>query len=174
MLFISAQIIGVLVIIVGAIASHMKTKSALLLCMVAVNVLLIAEFSLLGAITEVAVISVALVRSVTFFLYSKFGKKAPAWLLALFIAAQITAVILTWKSWICVLMVFDALETYGQWQNNLKVTRITIIVASVPVGIYNLLVRGDTGAINSAVRAVSASIALWHNHYRKRDKAKQA
>jgi hypothetical protein len=173
MQFIVAQIIGVVVILLGAITSHMKTKSALLLCIVAGNVLLIAEFSLLGAMTEVAVISIALVRSITFFLYNKFGKKAPIWLLILFITAQVSAVFFTWTSWICVLMVFDALETYGQWQDDLKVTRITIIVASIPIGIYNLLVRGDTGAINCAVRTISASIALWHNHYRKRDKTKE-
>jgi len=76
-------------------------------------------------------------------------------------------VFLTWKGWFCLLMLFDVGQTYGQWQTNLKMLRISIIVTSVPIGIYNLIVHGYTGAVNSLVQLLSAGAALWHRHYRK-------
>ena len=163
-----SQGVGVLVIIAFVIAPHMKTKTALLFCVVVGNILTVIEFLLLGATTEVAVISVSTVRSITFFFFSRVGKRAPVWLLILFIAMQGGAVFATWKSWVSLLMLFDAIQTYGQWQTDMKILRISTIVSAIPIAVYNILVGGYTGAINQCCQAVSASIALWHKHYRKR------
>jgi len=80
---------------------------------------------------------------------------------------QGSAVYFTWKSWVSLLMLFDILHTYGQWQTNVKVLRILTIIGSIPIGIYNIIVGGYTGAANQFLQAISAAIALWHKHYRK-------
>ncbi|MCL1964738.1 MAG: YgjV family protein [Firmicutes bacterium] len=167
MAFVLSQIIGVIVIIVFVIAPHMKTKPALLLCIVIGNLLTVIEFLLLGAMTEVAVISISTVRSIVFFLYSRSEKRAPAWVFLLFAGMQGGAVFVTWENWVSLLMLFDVVQTYGQWQTNMKILRISAIVTSVPIAVYNILVGGYTGAVNQCCQAVSASIALWHQHYRK-------
>ena len=164
--FVLAQILGVLVIAIFAVAPHLKEKPEMMLCIVVGNALTVVEFLLLGATTEVAVIAISLVRSIAFFFYSRREQRAPVWLLILFMAAQAGAVFLTWKGWFCLLMLFDVGQTYGQWQTNLKILRISIIVTSIPIGIYNLIVRGYTGAVNSLVQLLSAGAALWHRHYR--------
>lgn len=163
-----SQIVGVFVIFAFVIAPHMKTKTALLACVVIGNLLTVVEFSLLGAMTEVAVMAVSTVRSVAFFIYSKQGKRAPVWMLILFMAMQGAAVALTWKSAVSLLMLFDIVQTYGQWQTNLKVLRFLTIVAAIPIGIYNIIVGGYTGAVNQFGQALSAAIALWRKHYFKK------
>ncbi|MCL1952893.1 MAG: YgjV family protein [Oscillospiraceae bacterium] len=165
--FVTAQILGILVIALFAVAPHMKKKPEMMLCIVIGNLLIVVESLLLGAMTEAAVIAVSLVRSVVFFLYSRREKRAPVWMLIVFMAAQAGGVFLTWKSWFCLLMLFDVGQTYGQWQTDLKILRLSIVLTSVPIGAYNLLVREYMGAVNSLVQLLSAGAALWHRHYRK-------
>ncbi|MDR0483646.1 MAG: YgjV family protein [Cellulomonadaceae bacterium] len=162
-----SQAVGVVVIILNAIAPHRKAKSSVLLFLLLGNVLTVVQFALLGATTEVAVIAISTIRSLCFFLYSRRDKRAPLWLLAVFIALQCGAVAATWGGPLSLLVLFDVVQTYGQWQTNMKVLRMCTIVASIPLAIYDLLVKGFTGALNQIIQAVSASIALWHKHYRK-------
>jgi len=164
---ILSQSLGILAILAFFIAPHMKSKTQLLMFIIAGNIFTVAEFALLGAMTEVAVISISVVRSVTFFVFSKYGKRAPLWVCLLFMAAQGGAVALTWKSWVSLLMLFDMVQTYGQWQTNMKTLRILTIVGAIPIGIYNILVGGYTGAVNQFGQAASSAIALWQKHYKK-------
>jgi len=164
---IISQIIGVFAIIAFATAPHMKKKSELLIFLTIGNILTVIEFLLIGAMTEVAVISISTVRTITFYVFCRYDKRAPVWLLIAFITMQGSAVYFTWKSWVSLLMLFDILHTYGQWQTNVKVLRILTIIGSIPIGIYNIIVGGYTGAANQFLQAISAAIALWHKHYRK-------
>ena len=165
--FILAQILGVLVILIFALAPHLKSKPEIMLCIVAGNVLIVVESLLLGAKTEAAVVAIALVRSLVFFFYSRKEKRAPVWMLSLFMAAQAGCVFVTWKDWFCLLMLFDVGQTYGQWQTDLKILRISIIATSVPIAIYNLHAELYTSAVNSFVQIFSSGAALWHRHYRE-------
>jgi len=167
MAFALSQAIGVLVILASVISPHMKTKPAVLFYIVIGNLLTVVEFLLLGAMTEVAVISVSTVRSIVFFAYSRAEKRAPMGVFLLFIAMQGGAVFVTWKSWVSLLMLFDLISTYGQWQTDMKVLRIATIASSIPIAVYNVLVGGYTGAINQCCQAISASVALWQKHYKK-------
>ena len=162
-----SQIVGVFAIIAFIIAPHMKKKSTLLIFVTFGNLFTVVEFLLLGSMTEVAVISISTVRTITFFIFSRYDKRAPVWLLIVFMAMQGAAVFVTWKSWVSLLMLFDIVQTYGQWQTNMKVLRILTIVGAIPIGIYNIIVGGYTGAVNQFLQAVSSAIALWHKHYRK-------
>ena len=167
MAFALSQIIGVLAMLIFVIAPHMKTKPVLLLCIVIGNLMTVMEFLLLGAMTEVAVMSVSTVRSIVFFAYSRAEKRAPFGVFLLFIAMQCGAVFVTWKSWVSLLMIFDLAQTYGQWQTDMKVLRICAIVSSIPIAVYNILVGGYTGAINQCCQVISTGAALWHKHYKK-------
>ena len=167
MAFVLSQIIGALVIAAFAVAPHMKSKPALLLCVVIGNLLTVIEFLLLGAMTEVAVISVSTVRSIAFFLYSREGKRAPIWVFLMFAGMQGGAVFVTWKSWVSMLMLSDVIQTYGQWQPDMKTLRICTIIVSVPIAVYNMLLGGYTGAVNQCCQAGSAGVALWRKHCRR-------
>jgi len=161
-----SQIIGVFAIVAFAIAPHMKKKPELLICVTLGNFLTVVEFLLINSMTEVAVISISTIRTVTFFIFSRYDKRAPIWLLIAFMGMQGAAVYFTWKSWVSLLMLFDLVQSYGQWQTNMKVLRFLTIVGAIPIGIYNILVGGYTGAVNQFCQALSAAIALWQKHYR--------
>jgi len=75
--FIIAQILGIVVIAIFAVAPHLKAKPEMMLCIVIGNVLTVVEFTLLGASTEVAVIAISLVRSIAFFFVQQAGKEGP-------------------------------------------------------------------------------------------------
>jgi len=162
-----SQIIGVFAIIAFVIAPHMKKKSHLLIFVIFGNLFTVVEFLLIGSMTEVAVISISTIRTITFYVFSRYEKRAPVWLLIIFMSMQGAAVFVTWKSWVSLLMLFDILQTYGQWQTNMKVLRILTIIGAIPIGIYNIIVGGYTGAINQFLQAISSAVALWHKHYRK-------
>jgi len=161
-----SQIVGVFAIIAFVIAPHMKKKTNLLIFVTFGNLFTVVEFLLLSSMTEVAVISISTVRTITFFMFSRYDKRAPVWLLVVFMSMQGAAVYFTWKSWVSLLMLFDIVQTYGQWQTNMKVLRILTIIGAIPIGIYNIIVGGYTGAVNQFLQAVSSAIALWHKHYR--------
>lgn len=161
-----SQVLGVCAIIAFIIAPHMKNKSTLLIFVTFGNIFTVVEFLLIGSMTEVAVMSISTVRTITFFMFSRYDKRAPIWLLISFILMQGAAVYFTWKSWISLLMLFDIAQTYGQWQSNMKVLRILTIIGAIPIGIYNIIVGGYTGAVNQFLQAISSAIALWHKHFR--------
>lgn len=164
-----SQIVGVFVIVAVVVAPHLKNKRDLLLVLLLANALTVVQFALLGAATEVAVITVSTFRTLVFYLYSRREMRAPLWVFVGICVLQGGAVALTWKSALSLLMLFDMVQTYGQWQTNMKVLRVCTIIAAIPIGIYNFAVKGYMGAINQAGQAVSASYALWNLHYRKRE-----
>jgi len=166
-----SQVIGILAIVAFVIAPHMKKKPEILIFIILGSLFTVVEFWLINSMTEVAVISISTVRTITFYIFSRYEKRAPIWLMFAFMAMQGAAIYFTWKSWITLLMLFELISTYGQWQTNLKLLRLLTIVASIPIGIYNILVGGYTGAVNQFLQAISAGVALWNKHYRKRGTA---
>lgn len=104
---------------------------------------------------------VATVRTIVFYLFARKDKKAPFWVMLVFLLTFITSTIMTWNSWVCIFVLISAINTYGQWQNNLKIMRIAIIITTLSLGTYNILVMAYTGAINEFLQTISASIAIW-------------
>jgi len=121
----------------------------------------IIMFYLLSAWTGVASSSLAVVRSFTLFMFARRDKVAPVQAIALFILLQIGVIVISWQGLVSLLMIFVIATIYGQWQKNIKITRICSIIASTGFLTYCLLSEAYTNVINEIVIICSAGIALW-------------
>jgi len=160
--FITAQALGVLVIIVGAlILPHMKTKARMLLCNLVSNALQIGSFLLLGAVTGVFTTSSIMFRGFVLFLFARVDKRAPIWVLIGLMALHIFMVWFGREGWISLLMLSPLVRLYGLWQDNLQFTRVSFIITALGFGIYSLISGAWIVGLNEFILIVSTTVALW-------------
>jgi len=122
-------------------------------------------FYLLDAKTGVATSSLAAVRTIILIYYARKEKVAPFWLMLLMVLSQICAVAVAWTGWISLALLIPMANIYGQWQTDVKVTRVCVIIACTGFMTYCLVMGAYTNAVNEMILICSASIALWR--YRK-------
>ncbi|MDR0930226.1 MAG: YgjV family protein [Clostridiales bacterium] len=159
---IIAQIVGVILTILCIILPHFKKKSTLMFWNIVANLLWALQFFLVGgAIAGGLTGLVATARSITFYHYSTKDKRAPFWVMILFVALQLIFVAITWNGWLCIFMITSACNAYGQWQKDLKILRIMLIIATLSNGFYCLLTGAYAGVVNEWLQTVSCFIALW-------------
>ena len=149
MLFISAQIIGVIVLIITVTSIQFKTKEKILICQIIANAV-------------VAVINV--IRCIIFYYYKKKNKKPSIIFLTIFIVVAIASGILTWQNGFSIIPIIATIVfTYGLWQDNVKITRICTAITAGNWTIYNVIVKAYAGALQSVAECSSAIIAMWRN-----------
>jgi len=162
MAFVVAQILGVLVIILGAILSpHMKTKTSLLLCNLVANALQLGSFWLLNATTGIFTVSSIMFRVFVLYLYARLDRRAPIWVLIGLMAIHTTMVLLSWEGWISLLMLSPLVRLYGMWQDKLQITRATFIITAIGFSIYSLLSSAYVVALNELILICSTAFAIW-------------
>ena len=164
---IIAQILGVLVIIICIIMPQMKTKTSLIFCNLIATGLIVVSSILGGAYTGAATAVVSTIRSFMLYLYSRKELRAPAWTLIAFVVANTIAVFCTWTGWASALLLLIAFNIYGQWQENLKVTRICILVVTAACAVYNIIAVMYALVLNEVLQHISAIMALYR--FRKKE-----
>ena len=165
MSWIIAQILGIIIIVICSILPQFKKRELILLGATIANLLYIVVYYFLEQKSGIALFVVATIRTLVFYLFAMKEKKAPFWIMLAFVLIVIISTIMTWDSWICIFVLISAVNSYGQWQKDLKIYRIALIITTLSLGIYNILVMAYTGVINEFMQTISASVALWR--YRK-------
>lgn len=164
MLFILAQIIGFIVLVITVISIQFKTKEKILICQIIANALIVVQYFLLNALTGAVVAVINVIRCIIFYYYKKNNKKPSIIFLSIFIVVAITSGIVTWQNVFSIIPIIAAIVfTYGLWQDNIKVTRICTAVTAGNWSVYNIIVRAYAGAIQSIAECTSAIIAIWKN-----------
>ena len=69
--------------------------------------------------------------------------------------------------WSIIPIVVTIVYTYGLWQDDMKVIRITTAIAGFGWGIYNIVVMAYVGAIQSISQLISSIIAIFRNDKNK-------
>lgn len=161
-MFIIAQIIGGIVLILTVISIQFKTKEKILICQIVANTLIAIQYFLLNALTGGVVAIINTIRCIIFYYYKKKDKKPSVVFLGLFIAVAIISGVLTWQSAFSIIPIIAAIVfTYGLWQDNVKVTRICTAITAGNWIIYNVIVKAYVGAIQSLAECISAIIAIF-------------
>lgn len=164
MLFVLAQVIGVIVLIITVISIQFKTKEKILICQIIANVLVALQYFLLNALTGAVVAVINVVRCIIFYYYKKKNKKPSIIFLTIFIIVAIVSGILTWQNGFSIIPIIATIVfTYGLWQDNVKVTRICTAITAGNWTIYNVIVKAYAGALQSVAECSSAIIAMWRN-----------
>lgn len=156
-----ANALGILVIFLCTIAPHFKRKSGFVLCFFLANIVQIPMFYLLGAITAVATASVAAIRTLVLLWFADRKRVAPFWVFSFLIVIQIGAVIFVYQNIYSLLLLCTSINIYGQWQKDVRITRICAMITSFFFGVYSFIVCAYTGVLNEVIIICSASLALW-------------
>lgn len=160
-MFLIAQIIGGIVLILTVISVQFKTKEKILLCQILANVLIAIQYFLLNALTGAVVSVINVIRCLIFYFYKKKNMKPSVFFLVVFIIIAVVSGILTWQSIFSIIPIIAAIIfTYGLWQDNVKVTKICTALTAGNWTIYNVIVKAYVGAIQSIAETTSAIIAI--------------
>lgn len=168
MQFILAQICGAIVLILTVISVQFKTKEKIVMCSVFANVFAAIQFFLLGALTGAVISVINTIRCLIFYLYKKRDIKPSFIVLIIFEIIAIISGSISWQDmWSLIPIIVTVIYTYGLWQDNVKIIRITTGIVGFGWAIYDIVVRAYVGAIQETCQLISALIALYKN--KKRD-----
>ena len=155
MQFIVAQTIGVLAVIATLASTQCKSKNGTMAFIAIMDLLIIAQYALLGAKTGVIVNAVGLTRVLIFYLFDKEGKKIPWWIFASVSAVIFATGFIAFEKPIDLLPVFGTLVfTYGLWQNSIKVLRVTQLATALATLAYNVDVSAYADCVRAGLEAV--------------------
>lgn len=161
-MFIIAQIIGVLAIVVFAISPHQKSKVKVLVFEILSSIFFALQYFLLGAYSGTATSMITIINNLIFAKYAKDEKKIPFYWLGIYIIVNILAGIFTYTNIFSFFpVVISILYAYGVWQDNLKVNRFIILFGALAWMIYNLAVSAYSTSIGNLYEIISAAIAIW-------------
>lgn len=150
--------IGVIFSVVSLASFFFKNKFLILSCFLVTNLLMLTQYILRGQMLEIAIVAVAIVKSVVFMIYAKKQLKPNLLVIVVFEVAMLVCGIITWSNWFSILfLIASMLNTYASWQDNLLLMRILYIVSAglmitnyICTGLYANIVA-KAGTIISAI-----------------------
>ncbi len=164
MSFYFAQLCGLAILICNVISVQFKTKDKVLICFVVANLFGIVQYFLLGAITAAIVYIISTIRCIVFYYYDKKKLKPSLLVLLIFEVIAIISGILSWQdAWSIIPVLVTVVFTYGLWQENITITRITSAFTGFGWVMYNIVVRAYVGALLDGALGVSSIVALIRN-----------
>ena len=162
MSFIIAQICGLIAFVIVVLSVHFKSKESIVMCVILANLIMSVEYFLLNAITGAVVAILCTVRCIVFYVYKKKNLKPSLITLIIFEIVTIVTGIISWQNIWSLLPIFAALiYTYGLWQDNVTVIRITTGIVGLNWTIYDLVVKAFVGAIQDLSQFISAMVSLY-------------
>lgn len=155
---IAILIIGIFFSIISLSSFFFKNKFLILTCFLVTNILMLIQYILQNRILEIAIVGVAIAKTVVFMIYAKKQLKPNLIVIVVFEALMLVCGILTWSDWFSILFLLASmLNTYASWQDNMFIMRLLYIVSAllmitnyVCTGLYaNILAK--VGTIVSAI-----------------------
>ena len=164
MLFILAQICGAIVLILTVMSVHFKTKEKIVMCSAFANFVAAIQFFLLNAITGGVISILNTIRCIVFYSYKKKDMKPSLIILLTFEIIAIVSGIISWQNiWSIIPIIVTVIYTYGLWQDDIKIIRITTGLVGFGWAIYDIIVRAYVGALQETSQLISAIISLIMN-----------
>lgn len=162
MSFIIAQICGGIALILTVISVQFKSKEKIVMCFILANIVVAIQYFLLNALTGAVISILNTIRCIVFYVYKKKDLKPSIIVLLIFEVVAIVSGIVSWQNiWSIIPIVVTVLYTYGLWQDNVTVIRITTGIVGFGWAVYDLIVRAFVGAIQETSQLISAIISLY-------------
>ena len=158
---ILAQILGFIALIFIVLSYQNTKKEKFLLIQIFANLFFGLQYFALKAFSALCSSIVSLLRTIIFFKYEKETKKAPIWILSLIMISIIILGFFSFEGIYSLIPIIIALAyTYGTWQNNLKLTYIIGIIASILWIYYNFLVGAYVSIMGSIFELLASLIGF--------------
>lgn len=170
-MFILAQICGLIALLMTIINIQLKSKEKIVMLNVWANIAVTIQYFLLGAHTGAVISILNAIRDVVYFLFKKKSLKPSILVLLIFEIVAIISGIISWQDiWSVIPIVVTIIYTYGLWQDDIKILRITTVIIGYGWTIYDIVVKAYVAALQVIAQGTSALIALAINNKNKKDK----
>ncbi len=160
-LFIIAQAIGLVSLVVYCISLQARTRKTLITLIIVVNILNSAIYLLLGSYTGAILSILGIIKLSIYQLYDNKKKNCPVWIMLIFVLAIIVNGVFTYTGWYDVIAVVESVAvTYTTWQKNMTITRLGYFISGVLLVLFNLCVSAYTSALSEAVGLIFSVIGI--------------
>lgn len=156
-----AQIIGIIAICLWLISLQCKKKKDILVFQIIASLFYSLQYFCLFAFSAGLIDFTSAIRNIVFYFEEKKKNKISKLTLVIFITLAIFIGTLTFYSWVSLLPIIASLiYIYGLWQDNLKVTRITLILSDIIWLIHNFFVGAYVCCIGNVLQIIFGIVAL--------------
>lgn len=168
MLFILAQICGAIALILMVIGVQFKTKEKIIMCNILANIVVTIEYFLLGALTGGVISITNTIRCIVFYLFKKKDMKPSLIVLIIFEIMAVLSGSISWQNmWSIIPIIVTVIYTYGLWQDNIKIIRITTGIVGLGWTVYDIVVKAYVDALQKTSQLISAIISLFKDRKKK-------
>ena len=166
-MFIAAQLVGIVVIILNMLIYQQKSRTRLLVCKLLSDIASLLNFLLLGGFSGAAIALIGCFRELAFLEFSKDSVKGKV-LMGVFMAVSLISAGLTWKGPTSILPAIAAvISVFGFSQGNPRLSRILSFPISACMGIYSASVASYTGVINEILTVISSAVGIIRHDLRR-------
>jgi hypothetical protein len=154
------------------ILSFFSNKRKIVLILLIIHTILYGvHYLLLGALVGFIALMIETLRNIVFYFKGKNHKENSFFILILFFIIFTLTSILTWDGFTKIIpLVASLIVTYGIWQKNLSIYRITSLTCAILYIIYNVINVTYIGMIGEVVIAIFAFIGIIKNDILKKNK----
>lgn len=168
--YIIGQVLGIVAIALGFLTYQIRTQRGVILTQIAVTACFVLHFWLIGAVTGMALNSVALLRNLAYYWREKRGSHSQVLPIAFTVVMAVVG-LFTWEAWYSVFMLGGlVINSYCMSFHDPQKLRVSILVSCPLALTYDVFVLSIGGAVYEAVAVISAVIGLWRFYRKKGEK----
>lgn len=173
-MFIVAQIIGILLIILNVISMQLKNKKNIVFVLLIINLLAAINLMMLGSYTGSIICFFAVIQIIINNIFERKDKEIPKVILGIYIIISIICGVITYKTIFDVLPIISSiLFTITIIQKKEKnIRRIHLINMSLWV-VYDFISAAYTNVISDSITLVSDLVGIYRFDIRKNDNNKK-
>ncbi len=156
-----AQILGIIAIVISSISIAFKSKTKIMLFCTIYNILTLTTYLLLGKYLGCILVGVLTLKSFTYFIFSLKNLKPNIFVLLFFEISLLVISIVFWSSWVDIFMIANSvINTYFSWQENVILIKISAVVCSILLILYDIFVGAYAYIISEVLYGAVALITL--------------
>lgn len=167
-MFILAQILSLIAMVINVVAVQLKTKKQILLAIVAANIFYVTSYILLGAYTGALTCIILIIVIIINTILEDKGKRTPKILIGAYSIIYITIGIITFKNLIDILpIIASILFIVTLIQEKEKYVRILILGNATSWIIYDFIVSAYLTSVSDLFVIVSTITAIYRYDIKK-------
>lgn len=161
-MFLLAQIIGLIGVIVNIVSIQLKNKKNILMLFLIANVLFGITFFLLKSYTGSVICLIAAIQTYINNIFVNNGKVLPKKLIILFILISAIAGFLSYKSIVDIMPVMSSvLYIFSIVQSNEKNIRLLTFLNMLLWSVFDIVVGAYTASISDIIFLISTIVAIY-------------
>lgn len=158
------EIIGLIAFFITVLGILFKQKEKVMLFFTIYFLLMLVTYFLKAEYAGSALVFIGLLRSLTYYFYSKKNLKANIYVVILFEIALLLTFVLTYTNFVSIIVMINfMIITFTAWQDNMTIFRISCAVISPFMIFFNFFINANMLALCEAVYFFAILISIYKN-----------